>query len=124
MTGKTESFGFQRRLLRGFLEVMLSNSLKSPTTSCLFWEGTKLGTDSGHMVVLDLPIRGSPGGASGKEAACQCRLVVTDVGSIPGSERPPGGGHSNPLHYSYLENPMDKGAWWAKSVVSHRAGHD
>ena len=36
-----------------------------------------------------------------------------DVGSVPGSGRSPGGGHGNPLQYSCLENPMDKGAWWA-----------
>ena len=36
-----------------------------------------------------------------------------DAGSIPGSERPPGGGNGNPLQYSCLENPMDRGAWWA-----------
>ena len=36
-----------------------------------------------------------------------------DVGSIPGSGRSPGGGHSNPLQYSCLENPMDREAWWA-----------
>ena len=34
------------------------------------------------------------------------------MGSIPGSGRSPGG-HGNPLQYSSLENPMDKGAWWA-----------
>ena len=34
-----------------------------------------------------------------------------DRGSIPGSGRSPGGGHSNPLQYSCLENPMDRGAW-------------
>ena len=34
-------------------------------------------------------------------------------GSISGSERFPGGGHGNPLWYSCLENPMDRGAWWA-----------
>ena len=33
--------------------------------------------------------------------------------SIPGSERPPGEGNGNPLHYSCLENSMDKGAWRA-----------
>ena len=33
-----------------------------------------------------------------------------DTGSIPGSERPPGGGHGNSLQYSCLETPMDKGA--------------
>ena len=36
-----------------------------------------------------------------------------DLGSIPGSERSPGGGHANPLQYSCLENPMDRGAWEA-----------
>ena len=35
------------------------------------------------------------------------------VGSIPGSGRSPGGGHGNPLQCSCLENPMDRGAWWA-----------
>ena len=37
---------------------------------------------------------------------------VRDAGSIPGSGRSPGGGHVNPLQYSCLENPMDRGAWW------------
>ena len=36
-----------------------------------------------------------------------------DVGSIPGSGRSPGGGHGNPLQYSCLKNPMDRGAWKA-----------
>ena len=35
---------------------------------------------------------------------------IRDTGSIPGSERSPGGGHGNPLQYSCLENPMDRGA--------------
>ena len=35
------------------------------------------------------------------------------MGSIPGSEKSPGGGHGNPLHYSGLKTPMDRGAWWA-----------
>ena len=38
---------------------------------------------------------------------------LRDVGSIPGSGRSPGGGHGNPLQYSCLENPMDRGAWRA-----------
>ena len=38
---------------------------------------------------------------------------VRDTGLIPGSGRSPGGGHGNPPHYSCLENPMDRGAWWA-----------
>ena len=36
-----------------------------------------------------------------------------DVSSIPGSEKSPGEGNGNPLQYSCLENPMDRGAWWA-----------
>ena len=47
---------------------------------------------------------------------------VKDLGSIPGSGRSPGGGHGNPLQYSCLENPMDRGAW--RATVSHRVGHD
>ena len=42
--------------------------------------------------------------------------ITEDVrveGSIPGSGRSPGGGNGNPLQYSYLENPMDRGAWRA-----------
>ena len=38
---------------------------------------------------------------------------IRDTGSIPGSGRSPGRGHGNPLHYSFMENPMDRGAWWA-----------
>ena len=36
-----------------------------------------------------------------------------DMGSVPLLVRSPGGGNGNPLLYSYLENPMDGGAWWA-----------
>ena len=39
---------------------------------------------------------------------------IKDVGSIPGLERSPGEGHGNPLQYSCLENPMDRGAWQAE----------
>ena len=38
---------------------------------------------------------------------------MRDVGSVSGFGRSPGGGHGNPLQYSCLENPMDRGAWWA-----------
>ena len=38
---------------------------------------------------------------------------MRDLGSVPGSKRSPGRGHGNPLQYSCLENPMDRGAWWA-----------
>ena len=38
---------------------------------------------------------------------------IRDMGLIPGSGRSPGGGHGNQPQYSCLENPMDRGAWWA-----------
>ena len=50
-----------------------------------------------------------PGGADSKESACN----AGDLGSIPGLGRSPGEGNGNPLQYSCLENPVDRGAWWA-----------
>ena len=38
---------------------------------------------------------------------------IRDPGSIPGLGKSPGGGHENPLQHSCLENPMDRGTWWA-----------
>ena len=58
----------------------------------------------------------SEGGASGKEPSGSAG-GIRDKGSIPGSKRSPGGGHGNPLQYSCLENPMDRGAW---QVTVHR----
>ena len=47
-----------------------------------------------------------------------------DLGLIPGLGRSPGGGHGNQLQYSYLKNPMDRGAWWAVVHGVTRVGHD
>ena len=55
---------------------------------------------------------GYKGGTSGKESAVN-EGNVRDSGLIPGLGRSPGGGHGNPLQYSCLENPMDRGAWRA-----------
>ena len=55
---------------------------------------------------------GFPGGARGKEPACQCRRRKRR-GFIPWVEKIPWGGHGNLLQYSCLENPMDGGAWRA-----------
>ena len=46
-----------------------------------------------------------------------------DLGSIPWSGRSPGEGNGNPLQYSCLENPMDRGAWWATVHGVTRVGH-
>ena len=61
-------------------------------------------------------------GWTGSQSICPAKMVknppanagdVRDTGSIPGLGRSLGGGHSNPLQYSCLENPMDRGAWQA-----------
>ena len=57
---------------------------------------------------------GFPGGANGKESVCQCRRHKRDSGSISVLERSPGERNDNPLQYSFLENSMDRGNWWAK----------
>ena len=55
---------------------------------------------------------GFPGGASIKNLPANAE-DTRDSGSVPEWERSPGGGHGNPLQYSCLENPMDRGAWRA-----------
>ena len=60
------------------------------------------------------------GGSEGKEPACN----AGDSGSIPGSGRSPGEGNGNPLQYSCLGNPMDRGDWWAIVQGPQRVGHD
>ena len=54
-------------------------------------------------------LTGLPRWLSGKESSAN----AGDVGLSPGSGRPPGGGNGNPLQYSCLEKPTDRGAWWA-----------
>ena len=62
-----------------------------------------------HFFNSNETIEGFPGGSDDKESAHSVR----DLGSIPGSGRSRGEGNGNPLQYSCLENPMDRGAWWA-----------
>ena len=52
---------------------------------------------------------GFPGGSDNKESA----FSAGDPGLIPGSGRSSGEGNGYPLQYSYLENSVDRGAWWA-----------
>ena len=53
--------------------------------------------------------QGFPGGSDARESTCK----AVDLGSIPSLERSLGEGNGNLLQYSCLENPMDRGAWWA-----------
>ena len=64
---------------------------------------------------------GFPGGSVVKNLPAN----TGDPGSIPGSGRSPREGNGNPLQYSYLGNPMDRGTWKLhKSIVLQTAGHD
>ena len=59
---------------------------------------THVGSFPGGAVVKNLPVNAGD---------------TSDAGSISRSGRSPGGGNGNPLQYSCLEYPMDRGAWWA-----------
>ena len=65
-----------------------------------------LNIDVPILTVCELPLR-----LNSKESACSAG-AAGDVGSIPGSGRSPGEGNGYPLQYC-LENPMDRGVWWA-----------
>ena len=64
-----------------------------------------------------------PAGAAVKNPPANAQ-EARDTGLIPGSGRSPGEGNGNPLQYSCLEKPMDRGAWWATVHGSQRVGHD
>ena len=57
-----------------------------------------INTTQGALVIKNLPASA---------------VDIRDTGSIPGSGRSLGEGNGNPLQHSCLENPMDRGAWWA-----------
>ena len=70
---------------------------------------------STRIYALMLFAMGFPAGSNGKEYVCNARAL----GSIPGLARSPGEGNGNPLQYSCLENPMDRGGW---RTTVHRKG--
>ena len=57
--------------------------------------------------ILTIFLMGFPGGSEDKASTCN----AGDPSSIPGLQRSPGEGNGNPLQYSYLKNPMDRGPW-------------
>ena len=66
--------------------------------------------EAGKSTEIECPpkVLSFPGDSEVIASACN----AGDLGSIPGLGRSPGEGNGNPLHYSCLENPMDRGAWW------------
>ena len=97
----TQGLGWKVRLKTQ--DALFSRALKG------FRQYAPPGASQAAQVVKNLPA--NAGGAG-------------DAGSIPESGRSPGGGNGNPLQYSCLENPMDRGAWWATVMGSQRLRHD
>ena len=62
------------------------------------------------FLIFYIDLSGFPWWLSSKDSACSAG-DKEDIGWIPGSARSPGGGNDNPLQYSCLKNPMDRGAW-------------
>ena len=69
-------------------------------------------THKNNFLVLVCVYMGVPGGSVVQNLPANAG-DAGDTGSISGLGRTPGGGNGNPLLYSCLENPMDRGAWWA-----------
>ena len=63
--------------------------------------------------LLDVFYSASEGASLVPQTVNNSPANAEDMGLIPGSGRSPGEGNDYPLHYSCLENPMDRGAWWA-----------
>ena len=77
--------------------------------SCCLCHGSSFILSSLWNKYFWIPTVGFPGGSEVKASTRN----AGDLGSIPGSGRSPGEGNDNPLQDSCLENPMDRGAWWA-----------
>ena len=79
------------------------------STSCkmLGWMKHKLESRLPGEISITSDTQGFPGASEVKASA----FNAGDPGSIPGSGRSPGEGNGNPLQYSCLENPMDRGVW-------------
>ena len=88
--------------LRGQCPVYFFTLVTSPTPS-----PTKPGVED---LQTQYTFFSSSRDSDSKESACN----AGDLGLIPGSERSLGEGNSHLLQYSFLENPMDRGAWWAR----------
>ena len=73
-----------------------------------------------HLYFPNDQWRGFPGGSVVKNLPAS----AGDLASIPGSERYPGEGKGNPLWYSCLGNPMDRGAWWVTVHVGLQAAKE
>ena len=101
-------FNMLSRLVIAFLlrsKRLLISWLQSPSAVVL--EPKKIKSLIISIISPSICHEGFPGGSEGKASACN----AGDLGSVPGLGRSPGEGNGNPLEYSCLENPRDRGAW-------------
>ena len=131
---RTEQLSFLKQHQQGTAAPVLPYNPRRPPWQCENWAAlrsttriSRLDCMSSKHLTLDfsgrlsqhnplctafshsLNLEGIPCGSDGKESACNAR----DPGSVPRFGRSPGEGYGNPLQYSSLENPMDRGVWWA-----------
>ena len=103
---------FFHSLIRNLLFPYSGQKISGIINICYYCIKGKVNHHQLHFVWWDCGSWGFPGGASGKEPACQCkRPQRCDL--IPELGRSPGRGHGNTFQYSYVESPMDSGAWRA-----------
>ena len=98
------------QLKQGVLFTCRKNLIKTPRKYWAFLFNATFSRLDQSMRIHKSPIMHMycfPGGSVSKESASN----AGDPGSIPGLKRFPGEGNSNPLQYSWLGNPMDRGAW-------------
>ena len=74
------------------------------------WLRESLSVTASHLPASSVQLGASQVALVVKDPPANAR-DIRDTGSVPGSGRSPGGGHGNPLQYSCLENPMDRGVW-------------
>ena len=101
---------------KGLCEVECSR-IPAPCFSLLWWNSTFFICFCLHLHSFERP---SPSRSMVKNLPANAG-DTRDVGSTPGMGRSPGEGDGNSLHYSCLENPIDRGAWWA---TVHGVWHD
>ena len=96
------------------LETRFLSAQYNTSHPSLIYKDTHIDTHTHtHIYIYNYNIYlGFPGNSDGKGSACKAR----NAGSISGLGRSPGEGNGNPLQYSCLRNPMDRGAWW---VIVH-----
>ena len=96
---KRSAFAESSRSFKDVIFQTTHRSSKQMTHTILFYNSRSKSTNPEEL--------GFPWWLSGKESSCN----AGDAGSIPGLGRSPGGGNDNPLQYSCLEDPTDRGAW-------------